>query len=152
VNQRVQKARGSLLTPHSILILFTRAAPHTKNKGLLINVPLYPYTFLHAQRRVQKVMGSRSTPNSILIHFTRAAPCTKSKGLPIDVSFYPYNFYTCSAAYKKQGAPNHNIIILFRHSNHQHMKNKGHLYTYIPHPSIQQNHFHTSLQINKSLL
>jgi hypothetical protein len=61
--RRVQKERGSWLISRSTLILFTRTVPHTKSKGLLIDVPFYSYTF------------------------TRTAQRTKSKGLPIDVPF-----------------------------------------------------------------
>jgi hypothetical protein len=41
----VQKARDSRSMSHSILILFTCAVPHTKIKGLLIDVPFYSYSF-----------------------------------------------------------------------------------------------------------
>jgi hypothetical protein len=80
---RIQKARGSRLTSRSTLILFTRAVPRTKNKGLQIDVPFYTYTFythsatykkygapdrcpilllyfLHTQYHAQKARGSRS--------------------------------------------------------------------------------------------
>jgi hypothetical protein len=73
------------------------------SQGLQIDVPsLY---FFQAQRRVQKARSPRSTSRTILILFTRATLRTKSKELPIDVPFHPYTFYTCSTAYKRQGAP-----------------------------------------------
>jgi hypothetical protein len=41
-----------------------------------------------------------------LMLFTRTVSHTKSKGLPIDIPYYlSYVFYTCSATYKKHGAP-----------------------------------------------
>jgi hypothetical protein len=110
------------------LILFTRAAPRTKSKGLPMDIPVYLLYFLHSQCRVQKARGSRSTFHSI-----------------------SYTFYTRSTTYKKQGALDQSIIVLFIHSNHQRMKSKRHLYTYIHHLGIQQNHFHTSVQINNLL-
>jgi hypothetical protein len=52
-------------------MLFTRIAPHTKSKGLLIGGPLL----------------SKKTKEYA---FSRVAPCTKSKGLPIGA---PHIFY-----------------------------------------------------------
>jgi hypothetical protein len=87
--RRIQKARGSWSTSHSIsytfytrntvykkqmahnqrlvlsLILFTCVVPRIKSEGLPIDVPLYLLYFLHAQCRVQKARGSRSTFDAI---------------------------------------------------------------------------------------
>jgi hypothetical protein len=41
----VQKVKDSWLTSLIIIILFTRATPRTKSKGLLIDVIYHPYTF-----------------------------------------------------------------------------------------------------------
>jgi hypothetical protein len=68
---------------------------------------------------------------STLILFTHIAQHTKSMGLLIDVPFYSYTFYTHNATYKKHGAPDQNIIVLFIHSNHRRMKSMGHIYIYI---------------------
>jgi hypothetical protein len=63
--------------------------------------------FLHVQHHIQKARGSRLM--CLIIYpmlFTCSAPRTKSKGLPIDIPYHLYYaFYTCSTAYKKQGAP-----------------------------------------------
>jgi hypothetical protein len=51
----------------------------------------------------------------------------KGKGVSIDVSFYPCTFYTCSAAYKKQGAPYRRPILLlyFLHVQHRVQKERA---------------------------
>jgi hypothetical protein len=54
----------------SILILFTHTTPHTKSKGLLLDVLFYPYT----------------------LYTCNAA--YKKQGAPIDVPFYLYTFCT----------------------------------------------------------
>jgi hypothetical protein len=76
-----QKAWGSRLMSHSILILFTHVAPHTKSKGLPIDVLFYSYTFYMSSATYNK------------------------QGLLINVPFYSYIFYMCNTEYKKQGAP-----------------------------------------------
>jgi hypothetical protein len=85
------------------LILFTHTMSRTESKGLPIDVPFDLLYFLHAQRCVQKVRGSRSMSHSIF-----------------------YTFYIRSA---KDSCLTFNV--LFMHNNHQRMKRKGHLYTYI---------------------
>jgi hypothetical protein len=119
-NQHVQKAKGSRLMSHSILILFTRAAPRTKSMGLLIDVHFHPYTFYTCIAAYKNARGSRLMSRSILIAFTYTTTRTKSKRLPIDVSFHPYTFYTHSVAGSRS-----TVIILFIHSHHRRMKKQG---------------------------
>jgi hypothetical protein len=105
------------------LILFTRAAPCTKRKGFPINSPFYLLCFLHVHCRIQKARGSRFTSY-----------------------FISYTFYTRNATYKKQWAPDQNIIILFIHCNHRRMKRKGHLYI---HPSSRYSSKTISILVYK---
>jgi hypothetical protein len=89
---------------HSTLVLFTRAAPHTKSKRLLIDVQFYSYTF-----------------------YPRSATY-KNQGAPVQRPILLLYFYTCGVVYKKQEAPNQNIILLFIHIHLRRMKSEGHIY------------------------
>jgi hypothetical protein len=74
-----------------------------KRKGLLIDVPFYPYIFY--------------------MHST----VYKCKGLLIDVLFYPYTFYMRNITYKKQRAPNRRPILFlyFLHAQRHVQKVRG---------------------------
>jgi hypothetical protein len=63
MNQCIQKARGSWLMSHYILICFTHASSRIKRKGLLIDVMFYSCTFY-----MRSVAGSRSTIIIFFIH------------------------------------------------------------------------------------
>jgi hypothetical protein len=56
-----KSVRRSWLMSLTISYTFTRASPHTKSKGLLIDAPYRFYYFQHAHWHVQKARGSWST-------------------------------------------------------------------------------------------
>jgi hypothetical protein len=108
-------ARGLLLNVHttseSTRFYMTKKGAPDQHLVLL----LY---FLHSQHHVQKARRSQSMSHPSSILFTCATLRTKRKWLSIDLMLYFYTFYTRNATYKKQGASNQNIIVLFIHIHH----------------------------------
>jgi hypothetical protein len=80
------------------LMLFTRVAPHTKSKGLLIGAPHIFYYFQHVLRHIQKARGSIGMCSKfiILLKFLQLSGChhplciiqTISHQIPIGGSIY----------------------------------------------------------------
>jgi hypothetical protein len=142
---------------------------YTKCKGLPIDVSFYLLYFLHVQHCVQKVRGSRSTSHSIsytfythssaykkhgapdrcpilsLIRFTHVAPQTKGKGLLIDIPFYFWYILHAQCCVQKARGSQAEYHNTFHTQQSSAYEKQGHLYTYIHHPGIQQDHFLMSL-------
>jgi hypothetical protein len=67
---------------------------------------IYAFYTYSTKYKKQGVPDRRFLTQQKLIFFTRVAPRTKNNGLPIGGHLLSknYTFYTCSTAYKKQGA------------------------------------------------